>query len=68
MCVMIDVNVCDCLVLNFVVIGLNGDVLYLIDGYYGLLIYYEMFDGGLVLYVYVVVKDNFSDYLGDVFW
>lgn len=55
-------------VLNPVVIGPNGDTLYVTDGHHGLSTYYETPDGGAALHVHVVVKDNLSDYSGAAFW
>jgi hypothetical protein len=58
----------DTTVLNPVVIGPNGDTLYLTDGHHGLSTYYEVPDGGPALHVHVVVKANLSAYAGDTFW
>jgi hypothetical protein len=58
----------DTTVLNPVVIGPNGDTLYLTDGHHGLSTYYEVPDGGPALHVHVVVKDNLSAYSGTTFW
>ncbi|KVD71216.1 chromosome partitioning protein ParB [Burkholderia sp. ABCPW 14] len=55
-------------VLNPVIIGPNGDTLYVTDGHHGLSTYYETPDGGPTLHVHVVVKDNLSDYSGTAFW
>ncbi|AGK48462.1 parB-like nuclease family protein [Burkholderia thailandensis MSMB121] len=55
-------------VLNPVVIGPNGDTLYVTDGHHGLSTYYETPDGGAALRVHVVVKDNLGDYSGPAFW
>ncbi|AJY29529.1 ParB/Srx family N-terminal domain-containing protein [Burkholderia thailandensis] len=55
-------------VLNPVVIGPNGDTLYVTDGHHGLSTYYETPDGGAALRVHVVVKDNLGDYSGAAFW
>ncbi|WP_205818350.1 ParB/Srx family N-terminal domain-containing protein [Burkholderia sp. Ac-20345] len=67
-CTTTDANARDRSVLNPVVIGPNGDALYLTDGHHGLSTYYETPDGGPALHVHVVVKDNLSDYSGDAFW
>ncbi len=67
-CTTTDANARDRSVLNPVVIGPNGDALYLTDGHHGLSTYYETADGGPALHVHVVVKDNLSDYSGDAFW
>jgi hypothetical protein len=58
----------DTTVLNPVVIGPNGDSLYLTDGHHGLSTYYEVPDGGPALHVHVLVKDNLSAYSGTAFW
>jgi hypothetical protein len=58
----------DTTVLNPVVIGPNGDSLYLTDGHHGLSTYYETPDGGPTLHAHVIVKDNLSAYAGDAFW
>lgn len=58
----------DTTVLNPVVIGPNGDSLYLTDGHHGLSTYYETPDGGPSLHAHVIVKDNLSAYAGDAFW
>ncbi|MBU9167765.1 ParB/Srx family N-terminal domain-containing protein [Burkholderia gladioli] len=58
----------DTSVLNPVVIGPNGDTLYLTDGHHGLSTYYEVPDGGAALHVHVIVKDNLSGYSGSAFW
>ncbi|MDR5837268.1 ParB/Srx family N-terminal domain-containing protein [Caballeronia sp. LZ034LL] len=58
----------DTTVLNPVVIGPNGDSLYLTDGHHGLSTYYEVPDGGPTLHVHVIVKDNLSAYSGTTFW
>lgn len=55
-------------VLNPVVIGPNGDALYVTDGHHGLSTYYETPDGGAALRVHVVVKDNLADYSAAAFW
>lgn len=55
-------------VLNPVVVGPNGDTLYVTDGHHGLSTYYETPDGGAPLHVHVVVKDNLSAYSGNAFW
>ncbi|MEK6353083.1 MAG: ParB/Srx family N-terminal domain-containing protein [Burkholderia cenocepacia] len=67
-CTTTDANARDRSVLNPVVIGPNGDALYLTDGHHGLSTYYETPDGGPSLHAHVVVKDNLSDYSGDAFW
>ncbi|VWD13901.1 putative lipoprotein [Burkholderia lata] len=67
-CTTTDANARDRSVLNPVVIGPNGDALFLTDGHHGLSTYYETPDGGPALHVHVVVKDNLSDYSGDAFW
>ncbi|WP_406805831.1 ParB/Srx family N-terminal domain-containing protein [Burkholderia semiarida] len=67
-CATTDATARDRSVLNPVVIGPNGDTLYLTDGHHGLSTYYETPDGGPALHVHVVVKDNLGDYSGDAFW
>ncbi|WP_431821455.1 ParB/Srx family N-terminal domain-containing protein [Burkholderia sp. F1] len=67
-CTTTDANARDRTVLNPVVIGPNGDTLYVTDGHHGLSTYYETPDGGAALHVHVVVKDNLSGYTGDAFW
>ncbi|KWF24707.1 ParB/Srx family N-terminal domain-containing protein [Burkholderia pseudomultivorans] len=67
-CTTTDANARERSVLNPVVIGPNGDTLYLTDGHHGLSTYYETPDGGPALHVHVVVKDNLSAYSGDAFW
>lgn len=67
-CTTTDVTKRDTTVLNPVVIGPNGDSLYLTDGHHGLSTYYEVPDGGPKLHVHVVVKANLSAYSGDTFW
>ncbi|MCM2549848.1 ParB/Srx family N-terminal domain-containing protein [Burkholderia glumae] len=58
----------DTSVLNPVVVGPNGDTLYLTDGHHGLSTYYEVPGGGPTLHVHVLVKDNLSGYSGSAFW
>jgi hypothetical protein len=58
----------DTTVLNPVVVGPNGDSLYLTDGHHGSSTYYEVPDGGPTLHVHVVVKDNLSATTGSTFW
>ena len=67
-CTTTDGNARDRSVLNPVVIGPNGDTLYITDGHHGLSTYYETPDGGPTLRVHVVVKDNLSEYSGAAFW
>jgi hypothetical protein len=67
-CATTDTTKRDTTVLNPVVIGPNGDTLYLTDGHHGLSTYYEVPDGGSKLHVHVVVKANLSAYSGDTFW
>lgn len=67
-CTTTDLTKRDTTVLNPVVIGPNGDSLYLTDGHHGLSTYYEVPDGGPKLHVHVVVKANLSAYSGDTFW
>ncbi len=67
-CTTTDTTTRDTTVLNPVVIGPNGDSLYLTDGHHGLSTYYEVSDGGPALHVHVIVKDNLSAYSGSTFW
>ena len=67
-CKTTDTTARDTTVLNPVVIGPNGDSLYLTDGHHGLSTYYEVPGGGPTLHVHVIVKDNLSAYAGTAFW
>ncbi|MDR5782535.1 ParB/Srx family N-terminal domain-containing protein [Caballeronia sp. LZ065] len=67
-CTTTDTATRDTTVLNPVVIGPNGDSLFLTDGHHGLSTYYEVPDGGPTLHVHVIVKDNLSAYSGTTFW
>ncbi len=67
-CATTDVTARDRSALNPVVIGPNGNTLYVTDGHHGLSTYYETLDGGPTLHLHVVVKDNLSAYSGDAFW
>jgi hypothetical protein len=67
-CTTTDTTKRDTTVLNPVVIGPNGDSLYLTDGHHGLSTYYEVPDGGPTLHAHVIVKDNLSAYSGSTFW
>ncbi|WP_321951828.1 ParB/Srx family N-terminal domain-containing protein [Paraburkholderia bannensis] len=67
-CTVTDTSQRDTTVLNPVVIGPNGDTLYLTDGHHGSSTYYEVPNGGPTVHVHVVVKDNLSAYSGSTFW
>ncbi|WP_322047192.1 ParB/Srx family N-terminal domain-containing protein [Paraburkholderia sp. J67] len=67
-CTVTDTTQRDTTVLNPVVIGPNGDTLYLTDGHHGSSTYYEVPNGGPTVHVHVVVKDNLSAYSGSTFW
>ncbi|MBN3856963.1 MULTISPECIES: ParB/Srx family N-terminal domain-containing protein [unclassified Paraburkholderia] len=67
-CTVTDTTQRDTSVLNPVVIGPNGDTLYLTDGHHGSSTYYEVANGGPTVHVHVVVKDNLSAYSGSTFW
>ncbi len=67
-CTTTDTSQRDTSMLNPVVVGPNGDTLYLTDGHHGLSTYYEVPDGGPTLHVHVLVKDNLSRYTGSAFW
>lgn len=58
----------DTSVLGTVVVGPNGDSLYLTDGHHGFTTYYEVSDGGPSLKVHVLVKNNLAPYSGSAFW
>ncbi|KAF1029600.1 MAG: hypothetical protein GAK40_00428 [Burkholderia plantarii] len=67
-CTTTDTSQRDTTVLNPVVIGPNGDTLYLTDGHHGLSTYYQVPNGGAKVHVHVIVKDNLSAYTGSTFW
>ncbi|MGC3964777.1 MAG: ParB/Srx family N-terminal domain-containing protein [Rhodocyclaceae bacterium] len=67
-CTVTDTKLRDTSVLGTVVVGPNGDSLYLTDGHHGLLTYYEVPDGGPDLVVHVLVRNNLSAYSGTAFW
>jgi len=55
-------------VLNPVVVGPNGDTLFVVDGHHGLTSYREAPDGGPEVHVHVRVVANHADLGGAVFW
>lgn len=67
-CKVTDTTQRDTSALNPVVIGPNGDTLYLTDGHHGSSTYYQVPDGGPTLHVHVIVKDNLSATTGSTFW
>jgi hypothetical protein len=51
-----------------VVVGPNGDTLFVVDGHHGLTSYREVPDGGPEVHVHVRVVANHADLGGSVFW
>jgi hypothetical protein len=58
----------DTSVLNPVVIGPNGDTLFVVDGHHGLTSYRETPDGGPKVHVHVRVVANHAALVGSAFW
>ena len=58
----------DTSVLNPVVVGPNGDTLFVVDGHHGLTSYREAPDGGPKVHVHVRVVANHADLVGAAFW
>jgi hypothetical protein len=54
--------------LNPVVVGPNGDTLFVVDGHHGLTSYREAPDGGPEVHVHVRVVANHADLGGALFW